>query len=357
VIDTHRLLQLALVQWKVNFFINVQSKQTKLVGAILRLIGRERNGETINQEIQGLVKKVADSLVSLGLDKEDLNKTSLDAYKEHLETPFLEATEKYYEQASEPFLPGSNVSDYLEKGEKRLKEEGDRVDRYLNNETRRQVLHVLIRQHFNLMCESTQNLSAFDNEEDLRRIYTFLSHIPEALEPLRKKFEGHVKKAGLAAVANLFHQGSEGENPLDLKAYVDALLDVHSKNSEVVTRSFMGDARFVASLDKACKEFVNRNAATGLSTTKSSELLVKHMDMLLRKNNKMVKEEDLEGALNRTVSDPIVQFGRTLITYPRCRWCFSGTSKTRTSSRLSMPRNCLSASFTVYPHRTRARLV
>ncbi|KAG0704302.1 Cullin-domain-containing protein [Suillus ampliporus] len=293
---------LALVQWKSNFFLHVQSKHTKLAGAILRLIERQRNGETIDQ---GLVKKVVDSFVSLGLDETDINKASLDVYKEHLETPFLDATEKYYEQESEAFLAESSVSDYLKKAEERLKEEEDRVDRYLNTDTRKQLVskceHVLIRQHSDLMWESFQSLLDFDKDEDLQRMYALLSRIPEGLEPLRKKFEEHVKKAGLAAVAKLLGEGSEGADSLDPKAYVDALLEVHRKNSETVTRSFRGEAGFVASLDKACREFVNRNSATGSSTTKSPELLAKHADMLLRKNNKMAEEEDLEGALNRVM--------------------------------------------------------
>ncbi|KAG1748664.1 Cullin-domain-containing protein [Suillus lakei] len=293
---------LALVQWKSNFFLHVQSKHTKLAGAILRLIERQRNGETIDQ---GLVKKVVDSFVSLGLDESDINKASLDVYREHLETPFLDATEKYYEQESEAFLAESSVSDYLKKAEERLKEEEDRVDRYLNTDTRKQLVskceHVLIRQHSDLMWESFQSLLDFDKDEDLQRMYALLSRIPEGLEPLRKKFEEHVKKAGLAAVAKLLGEGPEGADSLDPKAYVDALLEVHRKNSETVTRSFRGEAGFVASLDKACREFVNRNAATGSSTTKSPELLAKHADMLLRKNNKMAEEEDLEGALNRVM--------------------------------------------------------
>ncbi|KAG1792893.1 Cullin [Suillus plorans] len=293
---------LALVQWKSNFFLHVQSKHTKLAGAILRLIERQRNGETIDQ---GLVKKVVDSFVSLGLDESDINKASLDVYREHLETPFLDATEKYYEQESEAFLAESSVSDYLKKAEERLKEEEDRVDRYLNTDTRKQLVskceHVLIRQHSDLMWESFQSLLDFDKDEDLQRMYALLSRIPEGLEPLRKKFEEHVKKAGLAAVAKLLGEGSEGADSLDPKAYVDALLEVHRKNSDTVTRSFRGEAGFVASLDKACREFVNRNSATGSSTTKSPELLAKHADMLLRKNNKMAEEEDLEGALNRVM--------------------------------------------------------
>ncbi|KAH7913416.1 Cullin [Hygrophoropsis aurantiaca] len=292
---------LALVQWKANFFLHVQSKHEKLAGALLRLIEHQRNGDTIDQ---GLVKKVVDSFVSLGLDEGDINKASLDVYKDHFETPFLDATEKYYKQESEAFLAESSVSDYLKKAEERLREEEDRVERYLHTDTRKSLIskceQVLIREHSELMWESFQSLLDFDKDEDLQRMYALLSRIPEGLEPLRKRFEEHVKKAGLAAVAKLAGEGADTAD-LDPKAYVDALLEVHRKNSETVTRSFRGEAGFVASLDKACREFVNRNAATGSSTTKSPELLAKHADMLLRKNNKMAEEEDLEGALNRVM--------------------------------------------------------
>ena len=145
------------------------------------------------------------------------------------------------------------------------------------------------------MHESFQSLLDYDKDEDLQRMYALLARIPDGLEPLRNKFEEHVKKAGLAAVARLVGEGSAA-GEVDPKAYVDALLEVHRKSSETVKRSFKGEAGFVASLDKACRDFVNKNAATGISSTKSPELLAKHADALLRKNNKMAEEEDLESA-------------------------------------------------------------
>lgn len=294
--------------------MHVQQKNTKLAGAILRLIEQQRNGETIDQ---GLVKKVVDSFVSLGLDDTDINKACLDVYKEHFEVPFIDATEKYYKQESESFLAESSVSDYLKKAEERLREEEDRVERYLHTQTRKPLIskceHVLIREHSELMWESFQSLLDYDKDEDLQRMYALLSRIPEGLEPLRKKFEEHVKKAGLSAVTKLIGEGAENVDSLDPKAYVDALLEIHQKNSETVTRSFRGEAGFVASLDKACREFVNRNAATGTSTSKSPELLAKHADMLLRKNNKMAEEGDLEGALNRVVSFSVTAARSTIL--------------------------------------------
>ena len=301
-----RAVQLALVQWKINFFLHVQNESAKLAGAILRLIERQRDGETIDQD---LVKKVVDSFISLGLDESDINKVSYEVYREHLEQPFLAATETYYRRESEAFLAENSVADYLKKAEERLREEEDRVERYMNTNTRKALIseceRVLIREHADLIWENLQTLLDYSKGEDLQRMYALLSRISDGLEPLRKKFEEHVKRAGLAAVAKLVGEGQPGEGQaggeVDPKLYVDALLEVHQKNSETVTRSFRGEAGFVASLDKACREFVNRNAATGTSSTKSPELLAKHADALLRKNNKMAEEEDLESALNKVV--------------------------------------------------------
>jgi len=282
--------------------MHIQKDNSKLSNAVLKLIAQQRNGEIVDQ---GLIKKVVDSFVSLGLDNADPNKECLDIYKEQFELAFLSATEAYYKHESEAFLAAHSVSDYLKKAEDRLREEENRVERYLHNKTRKDLVskceHVLIREHSELMWESFQNLLDFDKDEDLQRMYALLSRIPEGLEPLRKRFEAHVKAAGLSAIEKLVGEGGANAESLDPKAYVDALLEVHRKNSETVARSFKSEAGFAASLDKACREFVNRNAATGTSSTKSPELIAKHADMLLRKNNKMAEEEDLEGALNRVV--------------------------------------------------------
>lgn len=80
----------------------------------------------------------------------------------------------------------------------------------------------------------------------------------------------------------------------DPAAYISALLEVHSRNLHTVLSSFRGEAGFSASLDKACRDFMNRNKATGLSTSKSPELLAKFADGLLKKSNKSSEEASLE---------------------------------------------------------------
>ncbi|KAI5475829.1 hypothetical protein MNV49_000793 [Pseudohyphozyma bogoriensis] len=290
---------LSLVQWKDVFYKTIQSK-SKLTSALLKLIEKQRNGETIESD---LVKKVIDSFVALGLDEADTNRQNLEVYREAFEKPFLAATEVYYTAESHQYIGDNSVTEYMKKAETRLSEEENRVDVYLHASTRKGLVakceEVLVKNHSGLMQEEFQRLLDQEQEADLHRMYLLLSRIPSGLDPLRDRFEAHVKKAGLESVERV---AGESQDNVDPKAYVDSLLSVHRKNAELVSKAFRGDSGFVASLDKACREFVNRNKACP-SASRSPELLAKYADSLLRKSNKAGGEEaDLEQSLSDTMT-------------------------------------------------------
>jgi cullin 1 len=92
-------------------------------------------------------------------------------------------------------------------------------------------------------------------------MYLLLSRIPSGLDPLRERFEAHVKKAGLDSVERAVGGAASAEGAGDKekedaqaavepKAYVASLLAVHTKNNELVGKAFRGDQGFVASLDR-----------------------------------------------------------------------------------------------------------
>lgn len=141
---------------------------------------------------------------------------------------------------------------------------------------------------------------------DLSRMHGLLGRIPEGLDPLRAQFEVATKASGLSAIERIAGDKPESVEP---KAYVDAILGVYQKYSDLVKKSFRGEAGFNAALDKACREFINQNAITGKSNQKSPELLAKYSDQLLKKTNKVGEETDLNTALVQTVSlvEPIIQ--------------------------------------------------
>lgn len=294
--DIYDVYTLHLVQWREELFSKVN---VSVMAAVLTMVEKQRNGETIEQ---AQIKSVVDSFVSLGLDESDSTKPTLDVYRYHFEKPFLEATTTYYENESAQFVAENSVVEYMKKAEIRLEEEKARVGLYLHPDIMtplmKACLGVLVTGHSSLLRDEFQVLLDNDRQEDLARMYRLLARIVDGLEPLRTKFEAHVRKSGLAAVEKV---ALEGDN-LEPKTYVDALLDIHTQYQNLVNDAFAGESEFVRSLDNACKEFVNRNKVCKTGSTRSPELLAKYSDALLKKSGKNAEEADLEAALTQIMT-------------------------------------------------------
>lgn len=280
-----------LVLWRKTVFDQVKDN---LIGAALDLIKRQRDGEVIETT---LIKNIVDSYVSLGLDEADPTRPTIDVYRDHFGKPFLDATEEYYRAESEKFVLENSASDYMKKAETRLHEEESRVELYLHQSSTAPLMqtcdNALIKEHSEMLQEEFLPLLEQDRQSDITRMYGLLKRIPgsQGLEPLRTKFESHIKKSGLAAVDKICPE--EDEN-VDAKEYVDTLLSVHTTYNALVMSAFQGDSEFVKSLDNACREFVNRNKVCKASSSKSPELLAKYCDSLLKKNAKNADDADLE---------------------------------------------------------------
>ncbi|KAF7713167.1 Cullin-1 [Penicillium ucsense] len=289
--NVYDVYTLHLVRWKDEFFENVHEK---VMDAVLNLIEKQRNGETIEQS---QIKSIVDSFVSLGLDENDSKRSTLEVYRQYFQRPFIAATRTYYENESRQFVAENSVVEYMKKAESRLDEEKARVGLYLHPDVAKDLtetcLDVLVAAHSTLLRDEFQVLLDNERQEDLARIYRLLSRISDGLEPLRSTFESHVKRAGLAAVAKV---ASDSEN-FEPKVYVDALLQVHTRYQNLVNDAFNGDSDFVRSLDNACREFVNRNRVCQESSTKSPELLARYTDSLLKKGSKAAEESELEDML------------------------------------------------------------
>lgn len=289
--NVYDVYTLHLVKWRDDFFKAVEGK---VMDAVLKLVEKQRNGETIDQ-LQ--IKAVVDSFVSLGLDENDSTKSTLDVYRLYFERPFISATKDYYTNESKRFVAENSVVEYMKKAESRLEEEKERVGLYLHPDIMKKLMDTcnesLITAHSVLLRDEFQLLLDNERTEDLARMYKLLSRIKDGLDPLRNRFETHVRKAGLAAVEKV---AANGDN-FEPKVYVDALLDIHGKYEQLVTVAFTGESEFVRSLDNACKEFVNRNQICKSSSTRSPELLAKYTDQLLKKGPKAADESELEKLL------------------------------------------------------------
>ena len=112
--NTYDVYTLHLYQWRTEFFELVNKK---VMDAVLMLVEKQRNGETIEH---GQIKQVVESFVSLGLDEHDATKSTLDTYRYHFEKPFLAATEEFYKAESKQFVAENSVVEYMKKAKKYL---------------------------------------------------------------------------------------------------------------------------------------------------------------------------------------------------------------------------------------------
>ena len=267
----------------------------RLLELLLKAIGKERGGEVVDH---GLIKNVLAMLVELGVS---YNAHTREVYQQDFERHFLSATEQFYHSESQDFISKNTCPVYLEKAEKRLREEELRLARYLDVSTEPKLITIVQRE---LICNRAEVLvnmehsgcvAMFKNEKllDLQRMYVLYKGVDsrspsmKTLSYIQTALADHAYTSGQRLV-------TDEEKTKDPVAFVDAILKLRDRFEKIVSLSFENDKKFERTLKESFEKFINEDS-------RCAQYLSLYVDDLLKSKLKGMSEGDVEEQLGKVI--------------------------------------------------------
>lgn len=260
-----------------HYMLNSENLRGRTVDGILLLIEHERKGETVVD--RSLVKSLLRMLSDLHL------------YSEHFEGKFIQDTESLYSIEGKNWMSddsGHTIADYLTHVNKRLDEERERSEFYLDHTTRKPIIQVvekqLLGEHLSAVLQKGLDQLLDENRyPQLRLLYCLFNRVKTGLSLLCTQFNMYIKKRGKVIVTD----------PEKDKTMVQELLEFKEQMDKVLFECFMSNEKFGNSLKEAFETFINQRP------NKPAELIAKFVDSKLRSGNKESTEEELERTLDK----------------------------------------------------------
>lgn len=282
--------ELGLDIWKKKMIIPLREK---LVSLLLVCIDADRDSKLLAPT--DVICGVIQSFVRV---EEYKMKGQLNLYQEAFEEPFLKASREFYMAEAMSLLQQLDVTRYMEKVTWRLNQEEARAHKFLHKSSVPKVRacceEKMVDAQADWLHAEAEIMIKNESKRDLALLYPLLRPLPGGLDPLVQKLTRHITQQGLQAIGPL-----QGENVYT--QFVESMLNVHSKYSDLIRDVFKGDQSFVGALDKACSAIVNYRPAPK-QPVRAPELVAKYCDSLLKKSPKAASESEIEDKLRRSIT-------------------------------------------------------
>lgn len=273
--------ELGLNLWR-DHIIHSPMIHSRLLDTLLDLIDRERMGEVINR---GLMRSITKMLMDLGPA----------VYQDDFEKPFLEVSASFYSGESQEFIECCDCGNYLQKAERRLNEEMERVSHYLDAGSEAKITSVvekeMIANHMHRLVHMENsglvNMLVDDKYEDLGRMYALFRRVPDGLSTIRDVMTSYLRETGKQLV-------TDPERLKDPVEFVQRLLNEKDKHDKIISVAFGNDKTFQNALNSSFEFFINLN-------NRSPEFISLYVDDKLRKGLKGATEEDVEVILDKVM--------------------------------------------------------
>lgn len=278
-------------QFKEHIFEQFNERARK---DILSCIEKERDGE---QQDRLLLKEAVQVFVGMGYNYND---QKIRVYQQDLQKFIVEDAGVYHKRKAREWLDQDACPTYLEKAEKVIDQEIDRVENYLHRVTldpliRECYLRLLKDHQEELLTKQTgiEKMLSDNATADLTRMYKLYSRYPSDLDYIAKKVHDHIKKAGEAVVNNAAPKSSGGSAADANHALVKELIKLHAQYNDVVKVCFQEAQVFQKALKRAFEDFINQD-------NRVSKLLAKFVNDVLKKGTK-IYVLDVEATLDNIV--------------------------------------------------------
>lgn len=283
--------ELGLDIWEKRMIVPLKNQ---LVSLLLEGIHADRLGEA-QPMTNDVICEVIQSFVTV---KKYKRKGELDMYIQVFEGPFLEASGEFYSREASELLQQSDVTRYMERVTWRFSQEELRVHKFLHSSSVPKVRQCceekMVAAHLTWLHAEVDAMIQHERRRDLALLYPLLRPLPNGLTPLVQKLTQHITNEGLKAIGSL-----QGENVHT--QFVESMLVVHSKYSNMIKEVFKGDQVFGGALDKACSALVNHRPGPR-QPSRAPELLAKYCDSLLKKSAKGATESEIEEKLASSIT-------------------------------------------------------
>jgi len=275
----------------------------RCVQSILNMVKSERDAISVEDLHQhdGLLKSVLGMLLELGYST-GISATGYDSqqknsvYERDFESLFLETTQEYFRVESSNAVISCSVPDYVEKAERRLKEENFRSSRYLANTSCTSLLSIVETEFIERHAEDLVNnpnsgvatMLRDDRLDDLRKIYELFLRVPSTVDFIRDTLSNCVKQAGDSLI-NDYERGSA-----DAATFVRGVLSLRQKYSYIVEKSLSSEKKSQKKLKEALERFLNVDS-------RAAHCLAIYADELLRSGLRGATEQEINEKLTNVI--------------------------------------------------------
>eukprot|EP01080_Neovahlkampfia_damariscottae_P009387 gene9387-1598_t len=270
-----------------------QTVKEDMKTALLQRILQERNGDQIDRSV---MKDGVSLFIEMGLN-------SLTAYEQDFEAPLLSATSTFYKHESGLWISQDSCPSYMKKAEDRLNEEHARCKNYLHSSTEpnliKKVEAELITAHSKrlLEMEGSGLLKLLEDHkiDDLSRMYRLFKRVGN-LKPMSEMMRSFITEEGHGVIKKF-----ESKDELDVQGYIESLLALHEKYSNLINQQMDKDPLFLESMKDAFTNFINTDIKNPQRKNKSTtaELLSTFCDTLMKNTDKV--GEELEPLMEKIV--------------------------------------------------------